>query len=310
MVHEFPPIYDCYYLTGATASGKTRLGIELAQKLNAEIISLDSMAVYRGMDIGTAKPTVNEQAAVPHHMLDVVDPDDDFSLAEYLAQTHALVASIRSKGRQILFVGGTPLYLKSLLRGVCEGPPADENFRREVEAEVERVGIEELRRRLESVDPLSASKLHPNDKRRMIRALEVYKLTGVPISHYQLQFDQSGTRPCKHVFALSWARPVLHERINRRVELMFEQGFVDEVRRLQKQYGNLSRTALQGVGYREILESLSGKCDIESAMERTKIRTRQFARRQETWFRGLQECRWIAMTDETTDESVLAQILD
>lgn len=310
MVHEFPPIYDCYYLTGATASGKTRLGIELARKLNAEIISLDSMAVYRGMDIGTAKPTAAEQAVVPHHMLDVVDPDAEFSLAEYLAQTHALVASIRSRGHQVLFVGGTPLYLKSLLRGVCEGPPADEEFRREVEAEVERVGIEALRQRLEQVDPLSAAKLHPNDKRRMIRALEVYKLTGVPISHHQVQFDQAGMRPCEHVFALAWQRSALHDRINRRVDLMFEQGFVDEVRDLQQQYGNLSRTAFQGVGYREILESLAGNCDVESAVEQTKIRTRRFARRQETWFRGLQECRWIAMNEETTDEAVLAQILD
>ena len=150
---------------------------------------MDSMAVYRGMDIGTAKPSLEERSNVRHHLIDVVDPNQEYSLAEFLAAAHAAVDDIRSRDRRVLFVGGTPLYLKSMLRGVCEGPPADPDFRRRVEEEVERIGLAALRQRLEQVDPLSAAKLHPNDKRRMIRALEVYTLTGQPISHYQTQFE-------------------------------------------------------------------------------------------------------------------------
>ena len=310
MIHEFPPISDCWYLSGATASGKTRIGILLAKRLDAEIISLDSMAVYTGMDIGTAKPTAEERTAVPHHLLDVVAPDVEFSLAEYLETAHTTVDAIRARGKEVLFVGGTPLYLKSLLRGVCEGPPADENFRREVEAEVEQVGMEALRSRLEQVDPLSAAKLHPNDKRRMIRALEVYKLTGLPISHYQVQFEEIGTDVCKQAFVLSWDRASLHERINRRVDLMFDAGLVEEVCRLREQYECLSKTALQGVGYREVLQYLDEELTLEEAIEQTKIRTRRFARRQETWFRGLEECQWVAIDDESVDEEIVEQMLE
>lgn len=307
-IHEFPPIHDAWYLTGATASGKTRVGLQLAETLNAEIVSLDSMAVYRGMDIGTAKPTPEEQSRVPHHLLDVVDPNEDFSLAEYLTLAHELAAEIRSRGKGLLFVGGTPLYLKSLLRGVCEGPPADPEFRREVEAEVEQVGIEALRQRLEQVDPLSAAKLHPNDKRRMIRALEVYKLTGTPISHYQMQFDTLGSRRCDRVFVLSWERAELHERINRRVEEMYEHGLVEEVRDLLRKYQQFSDTALQGVGYREVIQHLDESLPIEEAIEQTKIRTRRFARRQETWFRGLEECNWVKTDDTTEDEELVMRL--
>ncbi len=308
VIHEFPPIHDSWYLTGATASGKTRIALRLADAIDAEIISLDSMAVYRGMNIGTAKPTEIEQSQVPHHLLDVVDPDQEFSLAEYLTLAHEAAEAVKSRGKQVLFVGGTPLYLKSLLRGLCEGPPADEDFRREVEAEVEAVGIGELRKRLEQVDPLSAAKLHPNDKRRMIRALEVYKLTGQPISHYQMQFESAGTSRCERVFVLGWERAQLHERINTRVEQMFEAGLVDEVSELQTKYDHFSKTALQGVGYREVLELNGGKCDLKTAVEQTKIRTRRFARRQETWFRGLEECEWISMNAKITDDEIIDQL--
>ena len=310
VVHEFPPLHDCWYLTGATASGKTRLGIHLAQRIDAEIISLDSMAVYRGMNIGTAKPTATEQAEVPHHLLDIVDPNEEFSLAEYLSQAHETAKSIKSRGREVLFVGGTPLYLKSLLRGVNEGPPADPEFRRQVEAELEHVGIEALHERLRQVDPLSAAKLHPNDKRRMIRALEVYKLTGIPISHYQLQFGEVRRARCERVFALWWDRAELHERINRRVEMMFANGLVEEVERLIDTYGNFSKTALQGVGYREVLDLLNNQIDEPTATEQTQIRSRRFARRQETWFRGIEECRWIECNDKRGDEEVLAEFTD
>ena len=307
-MHTFPPLPNCWYLTGATASGKTRIALRLAKELNAEIISLDSMAVYRGMDIGTAKPTKEDRDLVRHHLLDVVDPSQTYSLAQYLTAAHAVAAEIQQRGHEVLFVGGTPLYLKSLLRGVCKGPPADPVFREEVEQEVARVGVQPLRERLAQVDPLSAAKLHPNDVRRMIRALEVYKLTGQPISHHQLHFDAAATE-ANHVFVIAWPRQMLHERINMRVENMFAAGIVEEVRGLVVRYGPLSSTAIHGVGYREVVEHLEGERDLEDTIANAKTRTRQFARRQETWFRSLSECQWISLDQATDDEVVMRQML-
>ena len=309
LIHEFPPILNCWFLTGATASGKSSASRILANELDAEIVSMDSMAVYRGMDIGTAKPSPAEQSEVPHHLVDVVDPNEEFSLAEFLTLSHQVVKSVQQRGKQVLFVGGTPLYLKSLLRGVCEGPPANEDFRREVEKELETVGVDALRQRLEQVDPLSAAKLHPNDTRRMIRALEVYKLTGTPISHYQLQFEGKHTARCERVFVVSRKRDQLHTRINQRTEAMFEAGLIDEVKTLRSRYGSFSKTSLQGVGYRESLDHLDEKYDLAEAIEQTKIRTRRFARRQETWFRGLDECKWLPVDDQTTENQLVDLIL-
>ena len=185
--------HDCWFLTGATAVGKTAVGIALAQQLGAEIISLDSMAIYRGMDIGTAKPTRELRELVPHHLIDIVDPADEFSVAQYVDAATEVVAQIRGRGREVLFVGGTPLYLKSLLRGLFNGPPADWRLRQEIEAELQHVGQQELFERLSQIDPVAASHIHPHDTRRLIRALEVFRATGEPISHQQLQFEEGGT---------------------------------------------------------------------------------------------------------------------
>jgi tRNA dimethylallyltransferase len=286
-----PTATDCWYVTGPTASGKTQIGLELAQRLDAEIISLDSMAVYQQMDIGTAKPTIQQRQLVPHHLLDVVSPATEFNLSQYVQQAHLAIERIRQAGREVLFVGGTPLYLKALLRGIYEGPPADWKFREQIEKELEETGIESLHQRLSQVDPLTAHRLHPNDKRRVIRALEVYKITGQPISHQQDQFDDGlPAQQCK-VFVLGWPRDVLHTRIEERVEKMFAMGLVDEVEQLLQQYQTLSRTASQAVGYREVIEMLQAGGQLPEAIERVTIRTRQFARRQETWFRSLSECR-------------------
>jgi tRNA dimethylallyltransferase len=291
------PLRDCWYLTGPTASGKTDVGLEIARQLKAEIISLDSMAVYRGMDIGTAKPGPDIRAQVPHHLLDLVDPTTDFSVAEYVDAAHRTVGEIRARGMTPLFVGGTPLYLKALLRGIYQGPPADWEFRREVEAEVERVGVEALHQRLALVDPLSAAKLHPRDKRRIIRALEVFRVTGEPISHQQLHFDEGQPAESCRVFVLGWERAELHRRIEARVDWMFAHGLVEEVEGLLARYGRLGRTASQAVGYREVLEHLAGQRDLQATIESVKARTRQFARRQETWFRQMSECRRIPMAE-------------
>jgi tRNA dimethylallyltransferase len=277
--------------------------------LNAEIISLDSMSVYRGMNIGTAKPSALEQDAVRHHLLDIVEPNQDFSLAEFVRLAHDGVREIRSRSREVLMVGGTPLYLKSLLRGLYQGPPPDWEFRKAIDQEIEQVGLRALRDRLMLVDPLSAQKLHPNDKRRMIRALEVYRTTGRPISHQQTHFDEGRPPKSVKVFCLAWPRDDLHRRIDARVERMFAAGLVDEVRALLARYGSLSRTASQAVGYREVLDHLSGAVNLQETIERVKAATHQFARRQETWFRGLSECRVVAQTEGQSPSAVAEQIL-
>jgi tRNA dimethylallyltransferase len=308
-IESFPPLVDSWYLTGPTASGKTAVALELAQRLNAEIISVDSMSVYRGMDIGTAKPTAADRAVVPHHLIDIVDPCDDFSLAEFVRLAHQVAVDIRSRGRQVLLVGGTPLYLKSLLRGLYQGPPPDWEFRRAIEAEIQTHGLAALRERLEMIDPLSAQKLHPNDQRRMIRALEVYRLTGKPISHQQIHFDDVVSPAGRKVFCLAWPRVELHRRIDARVERMFQMGLVEEVRSLLDRFGHLSRTASQAVGYREVLEHLRGEYELPTTIERVKVATHQFARRQETWFRGIEECRTLPQSNAIPPEAIAEEIL-
>lgn len=290
------PLAGCWFLTGATASGKTKIGILLAEKLGAEIVSVDSMAIYRGMDIGTAKPSAQQRSQVVHHLVDFLEPTEAFSVAQFRERALEIVDRLRAEGKRTLFVGGTPLYLKAMLRGIFDGPPADWEFRASIEQEVELHGVEALHERLKLIDPLTAHKLHPNDKRRLVRALEVHHVTGQPISHMQLEFDEPVTYQHRPVFALHWPRPALHERIEKRVDQMFREGLVDEVQQLLARYGDLGQTAKQAVGYREVIEHLEGLRDLPNTIEAVKARTRQFARRQETWFRSLEECRWIERT--------------
>jgi tRNA dimethylallyltransferase len=299
---------ECWFLTGATAVGKSGVGLALAQRLGAEIISLDSMAIYRGMDIGTAKPSAAHRAAVPHHLVDIVDPAEEYSVAEYVDAAAAAVADIRRRGRQVLFVGGTPLYLKSLLRGLFDGPPANWEFRHEIEAELAQVGQAALHERLMQVDPVAASAIHPHDTRRMIRAIEVFRATGEPISHQQLQFDDGRPADECRVFVLRRKRDELHRRIDDRVEAMIDAGLVDEVRQLTADGRVLGRTASQAVGYRESLAFLAGEFDRAEMNDRIKIRTRRFAKRQGTWFRSLSECRFIDIAGKVAADAVADQI--
>ncbi|HEX6961619.1 MAG TPA: tRNA (adenosine(37)-N6)-dimethylallyltransferase MiaA [Lacipirellula sp.] len=304
------PALDCWFLTGVTATGKTRIALALAGKLGAEIISLDSMAIYRGMDVGTAKPTADQQAVVPHHLIDIVGPTEDFSVAQYVDAAHAKIAEIRGRGREVLFVGGTPLYLKALLRGLFEGPPANWELRREIEQEVEEVGSEALHARLEQIDPVAASVIHPRDKRRLIRAIEVYRATGEPISHQQLQFDEGRSADECRVFVLRRPKEEQNTRINERVEEMFERGLIDEVQRLTEGGRPLGRTASQAVGYREVIDHLAGRMDYPTMVERIKTRTRQFAKRQGVWFRSLSECRFVDLEGEVDAAALALQIAE
>jgi tRNA dimethylallyltransferase len=305
MSHSF---HDSWFLTGATAVGKTAVGIALAQRINAEIISLDSMAIYRGMDIGTAKPSRYERAAVPHHLIDIVEPSVEFSVAQYVEAAAAAVAEIRSRAKVPLFVGGTPLYLKSLLRGLFDGPPADWQLRRGIEMEILQVGQPALYERLSQVDPVAASHIHPNDTRRLIRALEVYRATGEPISHQQLQFEEGRPAEECRVFVLRRRREELHARIEGRVEAMIECGLVEEVRELTAHARQLGRTARQAVGYREALAYLAGEYGRDDMIARIKARTRRFAKRQGTWFRSLSECIFVDVADELDAERVAKMI--
>jgi tRNA dimethylallyltransferase len=298
-----------WYVTGPTASGKTAVGIELARLLNAEIISLDSMAVYRGMDVGTAKPTAAERAVVPHHLIDVVEPSENYSVAAYRQAAWAAVEDIRGRSREVLFVGGTPLYLKAMLRGLFEGPPADWTVRRRLMDEAQ-ADPTVLHRRLQTVDAAASARLHPNDTRRLIRALEVYEATGSPISVLQQQFETGRSADECRVFVLDWPRHRLHERIDRRVEAMFAAGLVEETRKLVGGERPLGRTARQAVGYREVLEHLAGKLDLTATIELVKLRTRQFAKRQLTWFRSLSECRNVPLSEPFDAKGVARRIFE
>jgi tRNA dimethylallyltransferase len=294
------PFHRAVYLTGPTASGKTAVGVELARRLGAEVVALDSMSLYRGMDVGTAKPTLAERGGVPHHLIDVLDPWEAASVAQYRAWAAAVVADLEARSRRVLFVGGTALYLKALLRGLFEGPGADPQLRRELEDEAERDGDAVLHARLAAVDPATATRLHPNDRRRVVRALEVAAATGRPISAWQTGHARPAPAGVA-VFALERPRVELCARIDQRVVEMFEQGLVEEVRGLASGPRPLSQVAAQGVGYREVLELLTGRATRAETVERVQARTRQFSKRQATWFRGLAEVSpWPVATGEPT----------
>lgn len=300
----------CWFLAGATASGKTGVSIKLAEAIDAEIISMDSMAIYRNMDVGTAKPSALERSQVPHHLIDICDPNENFSTSQFYDAARACVGEIWGRGKTVLFVGGTALYLKTLLRGLFEGPPADWDFRKEIEDEVAEMGDEFLHQRLQMVDPVAAHQLHPNDHRRIIRALEVFKVTGKPLSHLQLEFDNKTNPEHCRVFALRHDRAILHQRIEQRVTTMFEKGLLEEVELIQKNFDSLSRTAAQAVGYKEAIDHLNGDMTLDEAIERVRIRTRRFARHQETWFRGLHECEMIDLPAEFDQDATVSLLLE
>ena len=267
------------------------------------------MALYRRMDIGTAKPTADERHQVPHHLIDILDPHEEFSLAQYVEAAGQCAKEITARGHRVLFVGGTPLYLKGLLRGIFEGPPADWSLRRRLTDEAQRNGPDWLHRRVAEVDPAAATRLHSNDTRRLIRALEVFEKTGQPISVLQQQFDVGRPAEQCHVFVLDWPKEELHRRIEQRVDQMFAAGLVDEVRQLLAEPKPLSRTASQAVGYREVIEHLDGRRNLSETVELVKQHTRQLAKRQSTWFRSLSECRFVPVSSAFDAATLADQIV-
>jgi tRNA dimethylallyltransferase len=281
-------------LTGPTASGKTALALEIAGPLNAEIVAMDSMTLYRGMDIGTAKPTADERRRVPHHLLDVLDPEEPASVAWWLERAAECCRDIQGRGKRALFVGGTPLYLKALLRGLFDGPPADAAVRARLEGDAAREGPPALHTRLARFDPASATRLHPNDVRRVVRALEVLELTGRPLSDWQTEWHEPPAEAdlaTPRCFCLEVDRDELYARIDTRAERMMRQGLPEEARKLRARGIPLGREAAQAVGYREVFKYIDGRASFDETVARIQTRSRQLAKRQLTWFRALPECR-------------------
>jgi len=299
-----PEVVD--FLVGPTASGKTRVGLLVAEALGAEVVSLDSMAVYRGMDIGTAKPSAEERAQVPFHLIDVCEPTEEFSAADYLRLAAEALAEVHARGRRVLFVGGTPMYLRLLLEGVFRGPKADWEFRRALRARAQTEGAEALHQELTRVDPEAARRLHPNDLRRIERALEVHHLTGRPLSELR-QENQVVVPGPKRLVGLRRARTDLYRRIDERVERMWAAGLVEEVRRLAER--GFSRSASQALGYREVLRHLAGELTLAEARDLTQRHTRQFAKRQLTWFRSLPDISWVDVGPADPPEALAAQVI-
>jgi tRNA dimethylallyltransferase len=298
----------CWVIAGPTACGKSAVGLELAKQLDAEILSLDSMAVYRGMDVGTAKPSAAEQRRVPHHLIDLVDPNENFSVTDYLKIAEDVVRGVLSRGHVPLFVGGTGLYLRSLLRGVFEGPGASSAIRERLEREAAISGTQALHERLRTLDPPRAEKVHPNDLRRIVRALEVIEVSGRPMSELQLHPPLPEAERPRHVYWLSPPREWLYRRIEQRVDRVFAEGLVAETRTLRDRFGTLSSTALQAIGYREVVEHLEGQHSLDETIELIKRHTRQFAKRQHTWFRNLEECRAVEVSGEETPAELAERI--
>lgn len=280
-------------IVGATASGKTGISLEVAQALGCEILCMDSMQIYRRMDIGTAKPTAAERAAAPHHLLDIVEPTDAFSVAEYVTQARAVIDQVVGRGHIPLLVGGTGLYLQGLsLPMDYGGLPSDPDVRAELQERLARIGAEALHRELGQIDPEAAARLHPNDTRRVIRALEIYRLTGAPMSAHKT--PTAADAPYDFcLFAVDWPRAELHARINLRVEQMMRAGLAEEVEALLKSGVSPDAQSMQGLGYKELIPALAGRVPLSEAVEQIKTGTRNYARRQLIWFRRDRRIRWL-----------------
>jgi tRNA dimethylallyltransferase len=297
-----------YFILGCTACGKGAVGRELARELQAEIVSVDSMKVYRGMDIGTAKPSARVRGEIPHHCIDVVDPTESYSVAQFVEHADAAVADIRSRGRVPLAVGGTSLYIKALSKGLFEGPSADEQLRQELRGRARREGLAVLHAELSSVDPAAAERIHPNDERRIIRALEVYRLSGTPITELQTQWESQGLRYDCVFIGLRREKELQSRRINARAKKMMDLGLPDEVAGLLGRHGQLSQQAAKAVGYAEMIRHLRGDWTLDEAFERIKINTRRLAKSQRTWQKRWRDVRWFDLADHETPEQTVLRI--
>ena len=293
-------------IPGPTASGKTALAVELAKLTNGEVVSCDSMQVYRRMDIGTAKPTREEMQGIPHHMIDVCEPDEDFSVSRYCEMAAAAVEDIFSRGKTPIIAGGTGLYMDSLIRGNAFAPFPATGQREKLEAEADQVGMTVMLERLRAIDPESAARLHLADRKRILRALEVYLETGETITAHNLRTQAIPPRYSPVWLGLDFEnRQELYDRIDRRVDIMLEEGLVEEIRGLLDSGIPRKCTAMQAIGYKEFTDALEGKCSIGEAAEQVKQSSRHYAKRQLTWFRRNKSIHWLIRGKDATGQEIL-----
>ena len=292
-------------IAGPTASGKTALAVELAKFVGGEVISCDSMQVYRRMDIGTAKPTADEMQGIPHHMLDVAEPQEAFSVSRYCELASPIVDDILSRGKTAIIAGGTGLYMDALIRGNAFAPCPSTGRREELEAMADRDGIEAVFAQLQAVDPDAAQRLHLSDRKRIIRAMEVYLETGMTITAHNLQTQQLPPRYNPIWLALEDAqREVLYRRIDSRVEKMLEAGLLQEIESLLEDGISETCTAMQAIGYKEFVDALQGRCSIEQATSQVQQASRHYAKRQLTWFRRNKSIHWLRRQEDDTGEKI------
>ena len=292
-------IKDLIVITGPTASGKTAMSVEVAKVLGAEIVNADSMQIYKYMDIGTAKPTVEERQGVPHHLIDIVNPDEQFSVARYCQCAKQAIDSIHAKGKPVVMVGGTGLYVDSLVNNIqfSEIEP-DEQDRTKMDLLADEKGNGHIYNMLMEIDPGSAKKISVSDRKRIIRALEVYYLTGKTITWHN---EQSKSVPSPYnttMFAIDVEREVLYDKINRRVDIMMDMGLLEEVKSIIDMGIGKDTTAMQAIGYKEIVQYLDGEITLEEAVDKIKQGSRRYAKRQLTWYRRNEKVNWVKSIDE------------
>lgn len=280
-------------ICGPTASGKTALSIELAKKINGEIVSCDSMQIYKEMNIGTAKPTEQEKEGIKHYMIDIVSPDERFSVADYKREAKIAIREILKKGKVPIVVGGTGLYLDSLIYEI-EYPNIefDEQYRKQLEMRANKEGLEKIYNEAKKIDPIAIEKISVNDRKRIIRILEIYKATGKNKTEQEKESRKNETEFNYKVYALSWKRDKLYERINQRVDMMLKDQLVKEVEQIYIKYNDFP-TAMQGLGYKEVIQYLKSEISYEEMVEKIKMETRRYAKRQLTWFRKNKQTIWI-----------------
>ena len=288
-------------ICGPTASGKTALSIELAKKINGEIVSCDSMQIYKDMNIGTAKPTPEEMQGIKHYLIGYVSPEERYSVSDYKSDAKKAIKEIIEKGKMPIVVGGTGLYLDSLIYEIeYQDIKLDEAYRQKLEQEVEEKGLEELYEKAKQIDAKAMEKISPNDKKRILRVLEIYHTTGKTKTEQEIESRKKEVEYDYKVYALNWNRQKLYDRINKRVDMMMEQGLIEEVKQILKKYDTFP-TAMQGLGYKEVVEYIEGKVTKEEMIEKIKMETRRYAKRQLTWFRKNKQTIWLNAEDTIED---------
>ncbi|MEP6663245.1 MAG: tRNA (adenosine(37)-N6)-dimethylallyltransferase MiaA [Verrucomicrobiota bacterium] len=294
------------FIVGPTGVGKSAVAMQLAEKIGGEIVSVDSMQVYRGLDIGTAKPNPAERQKIPHHLIDVAGLTDDFDAARFCLLSQKAVVEIQARERVPIFCGGTGFYLKAFLEGLGDAPPANAELR----AALEKVPLAALLEELNLRDPIAFARIDQKNPRRVLRAVETIRLSGKPFSEYRPVPSVAPERLVQFCFGLKRGNADLHARINRRVDEMFARGLVAETEQLRKEGLEQNQTALQAIGYRQVMEHLRGERSLAETIELIKIRTRQFAKRQMTWFRRQMRLQWISLQENTGVEEAVRQIHD